>query len=269
MPVRVLGCSGAVADRCRTTSFLVNDHVLVDAGTGVGDLTLAEMTHIDHILLTHSHLDHIAALPLLADAVLRHRMLHKRPPIQVYALQQTLDALRAHIFNDVIWPDFTQLPNPEHPVLEMHALRVGQRLQIGDLTAEALPAWHTVPTVGYAIWPDDPDCSACWAFTGDTGPNPLLWERLAKMDVQQLVIETAFGDEDATLARLSRHLHPRQLARELRSWRSCGDIFVTHIKPGEEATIMQAIQSLLPAHRVQQLSTGHLMPLGAKAVVQA
>lgn len=69
MKVRVLGCSGAIAQGCRTTSFLIEGRVLIDAGTGVGDLTLEEMRQIDHVLLTHSHLDHVAALPLMLDAV--------------------------------------------------------------------------------------------------------------------------------------------------------------------------------------------------------
>ncbi|MBL2595817.1 MBL fold metallo-hydrolase, partial [Klebsiella pneumoniae] len=65
MQIRVLGCSGAIAKDCRTTSFLVGNRILIDAGTVVGDLTLEEMGRIDHVLLTHSHLDHIAALPLM------------------------------------------------------------------------------------------------------------------------------------------------------------------------------------------------------------
>lgn len=69
MQVRVLGCSGAIARDARTTSFLLDDRILIDAGTGVGDLTLEEMLRIEHVFLTHSHLDHIAALPLMIDSM--------------------------------------------------------------------------------------------------------------------------------------------------------------------------------------------------------
>jgi ribonuclease BN (tRNA processing enzyme) len=269
MPIRVLGCSGAIADQCRTTSFLVNDHLLVDAGTGVGDLSVPEMARIDHILLTHSHLDHVAALPLLADSVMRVRGAQGLPPICVMALPQTLAALREHIFNDIIWPDFTRLPTHSQPVLSMQPLQVGQRLQLGAVTAEVLPAWHTVPAVGYALWADDPQTSACWVFTGDTGPNPDLWARLSRLKVQQLVIETAFSDADAELAHTSRHLHPQQLAAELRTWSHAGDVYVTHIKPGEELAIMSAIQDQELPHRVRLLRSGDVMPLGAKAAVPA
>ena len=102
MKVRVLGCSGAIAKDCRTTSFLIDKDVLVDAGTGVGDLTLDEMKGIEHVLLTHSHLDHVAALPLMIDAIAS--ALTK--PVKVHALAGTIAALKAHIFNNVIWPDF-------------------------------------------------------------------------------------------------------------------------------------------------------------------
>ena len=91
MKVRVLGCSGAIAKDCRTTAFLIDDSILIDAGTGVGDLTLDEMRKIDHVFLTHSHLDHIAALPLMLDAVGSLRS----APVQIHALSATVEALRA------------------------------------------------------------------------------------------------------------------------------------------------------------------------------
>ena len=115
MKVRVLGCSGAIAKDCRTTSFLIDDSILIDAGTGVGDLTLEQMRRIDHVFLTHSHLDHIATLPLMLDAVSSLR----NTPVQVHALPATLDALRQHVFNNTIWPDFTRLPTPEAPFLQL------------------------------------------------------------------------------------------------------------------------------------------------------
>ena len=113
MQVRVLGCSGAIAQGCRTTSFLLNQHILIDAGTGVGDLPVEEMLRIDHVLLSHSHLDHIAALPLMLDAVGGQR----NAPVTVHALPATIAALQQHIFNNVVWPDFSVLPSPQAPFL--------------------------------------------------------------------------------------------------------------------------------------------------------
>ena len=116
MRVRVLGCSGAIAQGCRTTSFLLDDDVLIDAGTGVGDLTLDEMAQIDHVLLTHSHLDHVASAARSCSTPWpRAGSRAGAQPLQVHALPGTIAALKAHIFNNLIWPDFSAIPSAERP----------------------------------------------------------------------------------------------------------------------------------------------------------
>ncbi len=259
MKVRVLGCSGAIARDCRTTSFLLDDDVLVDAGTGVGDLTLDEMAAIDHVLLTHSHLDHIAALPLMVDAMAARRS----KPVQVHALQATIDALKTHIFNNVIWPDFSKIPTPDAPFISFHALEPGQTLVLAGKQVEVLPAVHSVPAVGYAVTTG----KGYWVFTGDTADNPALWERLNRMDVAMLVIETAFSNHERAVAQRSLHLCPDSLAAEL----ACIDpgknypIYITHTKPAETQRIMAEIQHLESsasqsatrlAHDIRWLSAG-------------
>jgi len=234
--VRVLGCSGAIAKDCRTTSFLVDGDLLVDAGTGVGDLALHEMRGIEHVLLTHSHLDHVAALPLMIDAI--GSQLTK--PVKVHALPGTNSALKAHIFNNVIWPDFSRIPSPEAPFISFHEIQVGQILGITGKTVEVLPAVHTVPAVGYAVTAG----KGCWVFTGDTERNPAFWQRINQMNVAALVIETAFSNREKDLAHRSLHLSPNALADEL----DCIDksksfpIFITHTKPAETELIMTEIQ---------------------------
>ena len=121
MDIRVLGCSGGIGASLRTTSFLLDDDILLDAGSGVGELTLEEMSRIRHIFLTHAHLDHVLAIPLLADSIFEYI----RAPIAIHALPETLDVLRQHIFNNAIWPDFTRLPHPERPILRLEPLQPG------------------------------------------------------------------------------------------------------------------------------------------------
>jgi ribonuclease BN (tRNA processing enzyme) len=258
MKVRVLGCSGAIAKDCRTTSFLVDSDVLVDAGTGVGDLSLPEMRGIEHVMLTHSHLDHVAALPLMIDAV--GSQLTK--PVKVYALPGTIAALKTHVFNNVIWPDFSRIPSPDAPFISFHEIHVGQVVQISGKRIEVLPAVHTVPAVGYAV----SSGKGCWVFTGDTERNPAFWRRLNQMDVAALVIETAFSNREKDLAHRSLHLSPNALADEL----DCIDrgksfpIYITHTKPAETELIMAEIQKfdqtqpfgLNVAHDIRWLRAG-------------
>ncbi len=236
MKVRVLGCSGAIAKDCKTTSFLIDGSILVDAGTGVGDLTLEEMGRIDAVLLTHSHLDHVAALPLMVDAIAAQR----KEPLKVYALGGTIAALKQHIFNNIIWPDFTCIPSPEAPFIRFEEIRVGQSLEVLGKQVEVLPAVHTVAAAGFSISAG----GGCWVFTGDTERNPALWKRLNQLNVAMLVIETAFSNRERELARRSLHLSPTALAAELDTIAKGKNypIYITHTKPAETELIMAEIQ---------------------------
>ena len=236
MKVRVLGCSGAIARDCRTTSFLIDDDLLIDAGTGVGDLTLAEMCAVEHVFLTHSHLDHIAALPLMVDAVASRRT----APLQIHALDGTIAALRRHVFNDIIWPDFSRIPSLQAPRISFHALAVGQILQLGGKQIEPLPAVHTVPAVGYAVTAG----RGAWVFSGDTERNPSFWQRVNQLDVAMLVIETAFSNREKDVALRSLHLSPEVLAQELDGIADGRryPIYITHTKPAETELIMTEVR---------------------------
>lgn len=260
MQIRVLGCSGSIAAGCRTTAFLLDDDVLIDAGTGVGDLALEQLERIDHILLSHSHLDHVLAVPLLADSVMRRRA--GRPPIQVHALPATLDTLRRHLFNGALWPDFTRLPSAEHPVLALQSFETGQVLTFGGgRRVEVLPALHTVPAVGFAVLPPDGSGRGAWVYTGDTAPEPRLWQRLQSLPVESLVIETAFRNEEQLLATISRHLHPAALGRELAHLAPGVQVYITHIKPGELDPVMSEIGALGCRHGVHALTAGQLIEI--------
>lgn len=263
MRVHVLGCSGAIARGCRTTSFLLDNDVLVDAGTGVGDLDLDQMTRIDHVLLTHSHLDHLASLPLMLDAVASRRLAQGRGPVQVHALAPTIDALRAHVFNDVIWPNFAVIPHADRPLLRFVSFEVGQILTIAGKYIEVLPAVHTVPAVGFAAQGE----RGCWVFSGDTERNPAFWERVNQLPVSMLIIETAFSDRERHVAQRSLHLAPHALADELdriNTSRGRFPIYITHTKPAETELIMEEIQRFdhqpvrdgEPAHDIRWLAAG-------------
>jgi len=253
LAVRVLGCSGSIAAGSRTTAFLIDDDLLVDAGTGVGDLTLDELARIDHIVVSHAHLDHVLAIGLLADTVARRRA-PARGPVMVHALPATIAALRLHVFNGVIWPDFSRLPSAEQPLLRFVPFAVGERLRLGARHVEVLPAAHTVPAVGFAVQASEG--AAAWVYGGDSGPNPALWQRLRQLPLAHVVVETAFGDDEAALAALSGHLCPATLAVELAQLPASVAVHITHVKPGEVDAVMAQICALGLPHRVHALARG-------------
>jgi ribonuclease BN (tRNA processing enzyme) len=160
--------------------------------------------------------------------------------VQVHALPATIAALQAHIFNNVIWPDFSRIPDATTPFLIYKALQTGQVLQFAGLNIEVLPAVHTVPAVGYAVQ----GRTGWWAYSGDTGPNSAFWRRINQLPVAMLVIETAFSNHESALAQRSLHLAPHTLAQELAQFnpgRHC-PIYITHTKPSETELIVEEIR---------------------------
>jgi Cft2 family RNA processing exonuclease len=167
MQLRVLGCSGGIGGSLRTTSFLVDHDVLIDAGTGVGDLTLAELKQIDHIFVTHSHLDHVTSIPFLVDSVGGMRS----APLTVHATRETIDILRAHLFNWKLWPDFTEIPTREAPYLRFAPVGLGDTVDLQGRKFRPLPANHVVPAVGFHL----DSGKGSLVFTGDTTVCDALW----------------------------------------------------------------------------------------------
>jgi ribonuclease BN (tRNA processing enzyme) len=247
MRLRVLGCSGGIGGRhLRTTSFLVDGDVLIDAGSGVGDLSLAELTRIDHVFVTHSHLDHVTSIPFLVDTVggMRDR------PLTVYATAPTIEILKNHLFNWAIWPDFTEIPTPEAPFLRYEEIELGRTVNLSGRKITALPAIHAVPAVGYHL--DSGQGSL--VFTGDTGPNDELWKIVNRIsNLKVLIIETAFSNKERYLAEVSRHLCPSMLADELAKFERRAEIWITHLKPGEIELIMEEIEASIGSLRPRML----------------
>jgi ribonuclease BN (tRNA processing enzyme) len=239
MRLRVLGCSGGIGGRhLRTTAFLIDRDILLDAGTGVADLSIAELAEIDHVFLTHPHLDHIASLPLMIDAVADRRS----KPLTVYGTEAVLTILRNHIFNWAIWPDFTVVPSAAKPILRYQAIEVGQTVNIEGRAFTPLPVEHTVPAVGYHI---DSGTSSL-AFSGDTGTCDEFWRYVNRIkNLRYLIVECAFSNREASLAKKSKHLCPDSLALELKKLERECEIHITHIKPGQIELTMEEVESCL------------------------
>ncbi len=233
MKVDILGCSGGMGQQQQTTCFRINDSLLIDAGSGLGELDQGALKQIRHICLTHAHLDHICFLPLLIDNLFESLT----QPIQVYALPEVIENLRKHLFNWQIWPDFTRLPTPEKPVMTLHEIGYQQTLELGDLSLTPFRVFHTVPTCGYHLRSKKHGTS--FAITSDTTFDASLLDSLNQLGpLDVLLTECAFPDRMLELARLSRHLTPQLLQALLNQLTHAPKaVWISHLKPSQHLEI--------------------------------
>jgi ribonuclease BN (tRNA processing enzyme) len=251
MRLRVLGCSGGIGGSLRTTSLLIDHDVLIDAGTGVGDLSLPELARIDHVFVTHSPLDHVTSIPFMVDSVGWMRS----APLIVHATEDTTRILREHLFNWKLWPDFTQIPDPVKPMLRYETMAPGRTVELAGRRLTPLPANHAVPAVGYQV----DSGRASLVFTGDTTTNAALWPVVNRIaNLRYLVIETAFCNGEKELAIASKHLCPSMLAAELGQLTRAAEIYITHLKPGESELIMREIAECAGSWQPRMLEHGQV-----------
>jgi len=244
--IRVLGCHGSDQlimgpqgpMQCGTCGFLVNGTVLVDAGTVGSRLHLEEQRLIQAVLLTHLHFDHIRDLPTLADNLTGEI----DEPVMIGAIPEVLKGLETHIFNGEVYPDFFKIPNKRAPVLRALPLQAGRESLAAGLRVMPIAVNHIVPTVGYII--AEEGCTV--VFSGDTGDTDQLWEAAARLpQLGAVFIETSFPDDMLELARISKHLTPALMAKQLRKLgRRDVPVYIYHMKPRFESRIREELQNL-------------------------
>lgn len=255
MRLHVLGCSGGIAADCFTTAFRVDDDILVDGGTGVGNLSIAQMRSIRHVFLSHAHLDHTVGLALMVDTMFERL---NGDPLTIHGLPETIRALRAHLFNNAVWPNFSVLPDPDHGVVRFAEHQLGEPVEIDGRVLEMVEVRHTIPTVGYRC----SSSTGSFCFSGDTGPNETLWQFLNGHEpVDALIIETGFPDSLGRLAETTRHYCPTTLAADLQNLDYSPRILITHLKPGYEDEIMSQLADKLRGHDVHRLQAGESFEL--------
>lgn len=253
MNIQVLGCSGGIGDGRHTTTFLIDDDILLDAGTGVTRLSREALAKVDHVFLTHSHLDHILCLPLLLDSVAGER----GHALVLHALPEVLQILKDHLFNWRIWPDFSRIPSVEAPFLRYAPLQIGEPQRLGNRSITAIPANHVVPAVGYLLRGEE----GSLLFSGDTTSHAALWELADETpDLEHLIVECSFANAQKDVAQASKHYCPETLGADLALMRPDTEVWITHLKPGGEAGIMAELEALAPG-RVKALEEGMVFGL--------
>jgi ribonuclease BN (tRNA processing enzyme) len=230
---------------------MLDDDILIDAGTGAGDLALSQMLGIHAVFLTHSHLDHSALLPMLADAVGPRR----NTPLTVYALPETIAALKQNMFNFQLWPDYTALPSPGKPYVRFSPITVGSAVDLSGRRITPLPARHAVPAVAYQF----DSGRASFVFSGDTTYHEPFWESLNAIDnLGYLMIEATFLNHNTAGAEFSGHMRPQLLAQGLKQLNKRVRFLVTHMEPGNEEATMSEIQAAAGEFRPEKLKRGQV-----------
>ena len=238
----------------RTTSLLLDHDVLIDAGTGVGDLSLAEMVAVDHVFVTHSHLDHITSIPFMLDSV---GMMRDKPLI-VHATAETIAILKEHVFNWLIWPDFSRIPNIQKPCLSYATIELGKTVNLSGRKITPIPANHVVPAVGFQL----DSGKASLVFSGDTTSCDAMWDAINAIEnLKYLLVETAFSNAELELAIMSKHFCPSLLAKDIVKLKRDPQIFITHLKPGEVELTMQEISECITGFVPKMLQNGHVFEL--------
>lgn len=238
MKLQVLGCHGGELPGCRTTCFLVDGVLAIDAGALTSALTLEKLCAVDDIIVSHSHFDHVKDLPLMADLIVGRR----DKPVTIHASRECARALRENMFNNALWPDFTRIPTRKSPVLQIKTFRLGGTFQVGEYTVQAIPVSHPVESCGFIISRGN----ASFAISGDTGPTERLWKAVNQVKhLKALLIETSFPNQLQALADLSGHLTPQTLSSELGKFeRNGAQVFAYHLKPAFLSELRQELGTL-------------------------
>lgn len=252
MRVRALGVSGGEVPGRGLTSFLVGERLALDAGHLTASLVLEAQAALDAILLSHAHLDHVKDVAFLADNLigLRDR------PLVVAGIPPVLDAIRAHLLNDVIWPDFTRLPTPDAPVLRLQPLAEGHTAMVAGYQVRPIAVDHVGPGVGYLVSRN----GRTLVWSGDTGPTEALWKGVREArGVGAVILEVSFPNRLHEIARISGHHTPSTFRAELdKIGLPNVPVYVTHVKAGCLEEVSREIDALgLPGLRI--LSPGDVI----------
>jgi 3',5'-cyclic-nucleotide phosphodiesterase len=230
--LRVIGCHGGETPKHRTSAFVIDDYVAIDAGSLTSGMELKEQCALKAVLVSHAHLDHIRDLATIAD----NRTQLGVDALTIAATRQTISALKKHFFNDVLWPDFSRLPTVRHPSIRYLELTPEKPTKVAGLEVRAIPVTHTIDCCGFTVRSE----RGTLAYSGDTGPTERLWQVLGATEgLKALLMEVSFPNDQARLARVSGHHTPETLARDLKKLPGAPElpILLYHIKPTFQARV--------------------------------
>src|SRR3989338_1244085 len=242
MKIKILGCDGGSLPGFSSVSFLINDHLVLDAGSITTKLNMKEQLKIKHVLITHSHLDNIKDLCYLADNAF---LSGRSSAIEIISSETILTDIEKHLFNGIIWPDMSQIPSTKNPTLKFRSIK--GEIQLGDLKVKAIPVAHSHAALGYVLW----DKKSAIIVSGDTGPTTEFWEIANQTsNLKAIFLEVSFPSSLEDIAYKSRHLTPATVLKEIQKLHTPHiPIYLYHLKP----LYAKKIQSEVQAFKHKQL----------------
>ncbi len=206
------------------STYIVNEVCAFDAGALGMVGTPTEQALVDHVFLTHAHLDHIAGLPIFLDTVVDLG----NESVDVRASAEVLGMLSSHVFNDRLMPDFLRISQQGPVFLRTTAIEPEVPTAVAGLSVTSFPVNHPVPCVGYII--EEP--KAAIAIVTDTAPHDSIWERLARIpNLKAILLDCSFPQSQAKLAAISGHMTTGQFVEQARRFARTAPVHAIHIKP--------------------------------------
>ncbi len=245
MKIEILGCAGGKSPGFNPTSFLVDERILIDAGTVVTKLSPQQILEdIDNLILTHSHFDHIADLPFLIQLVYEE----KKGDFNVWASKECIDYLLSGVFNFEIWPNLFKMSSSRESMINLMTYSNMEKFHVSGYEVTPIFVNHTVPTHGIIM--DDGKTS--FAFSGDTYITDEFWLHCRdKKNLKAVIVDVAFPSRMGEVASTTKHLTPELLSKELEKLvPTSPNIYVTHIKPKFFKEIKEEIEKKFSAKNV-------------------
>ncbi len=237
MLVRVIGGHGGVAPMFKATSYLIDGKLLIDAGSVASGILIDEQLQIDNILISHAHLDHISDIAFLSDNCFGL----KKKPFSIYSSKETYQAIKDHLLNDVIWPDFSKLPTKKNPTIVFNELKPEETLKLGGYKVTPVPVNHFTNAFGFII----EHKKSTILFTQDTGPTDRIWELAHNYsNLKAIFTEVSFPNHMQKVATESRHHTPTTICEEIKKMPPEIPLFLGHLKPNFQTQLFQEIEAL-------------------------
>ena len=240
-----IDADGRASERQHLLCLVIDDKVAIDAGSLAFSCTDLQRQQIRDVVLTHTHLDHIAGLPLFIDDLFSSL----ERPVCVHATPEMIDILETHVFNWAVYPRFSELTNANGRVLEYRGFSAGDTFDVGHLSITSVRVNHEVSACGYIV----SDGKISVGITGDTAETDDFWKLCNERDdLAAILVECAFPNDLAELAHVSCHLTPNGLQEELEklSNKQC-PTYLINLKPMYRERVVAEVNSLgLPNTRI-------------------